>query len=320
MFSEKIDLLAAALPKVQAALKPPKKDSENPHFKSMYADLASDWDACRSALTEHGFSVVQITECVDWSKPMLVTILLHSSGQWISGSYPLQPTKQDPQALKSAVTYARRTALESIVGLAAEDDDGNDAAAPPGRSPAAKPLPSKPPSGQWISGSYPLQPTKQDPQALKSAVTYARRTALESIVGLAAEDDDGNDAAAPPGRSPAAKPLPSKPQPQAPAKPPPPAAPTARPAAPTVKGSISQNLRAKAEQIPKTQGGKQIPAWRNEPATEAQIRRLRAVAGIAGYDNDHLKDVVVTAFGHEHVDELTRGEIQDLFRELEGEK
>ncbi len=253
MFSEKIDLLAAALPKVQAALKPPKKDSENPHFKSMYADLASDWDACRSALTEHGFSVVQITECVDWSKPMLVTILLHSSGQWISGSYPLQPTKQDPQALKSAVTYARRTALESIVGLAAEDDDGNDAAAPPGRSPAAKPLPSKP-------------------------------------------------------------------QPQAPAKPPPPAAPTARPAAPTVKGSISQNLRAKAEQIPKTQGGKQIPAWRNEPATEAQIRRLRAVAGIAGYDNDHLKDVVVTAFGHEHVDELTRGEIQDLFRELEGEK
>lgn len=129
--SKEIDKIAAALPKMQSAVKVAKKNEVNPHFKSRYADLADDWDACREALSTNGFSVVQVTEWdAQASTAFLRTILLHESGQWLSGIYPLVPSKPDPQGLKSAVTYARRAALEAIIGLAAEDDDGNRGSEP----------------------------------------------------------------------------------------------------------------------------------------------------------------------------------------------
>lgn len=120
--SEQINELAAALSKAQGELKGAKKDSRNPFFKSSYADLASVWDACRDALVHHGLSVTQTTEVGDL--PTLTTTLLHSSGQWISGRLQIKPVKDDSQGMGSAMTYARRYALAAIVGVAAEDDDG----------------------------------------------------------------------------------------------------------------------------------------------------------------------------------------------------
>ena len=121
--------LAAAMAKVQAVLKPALKDSNNPFFKSKYADLQSCWNACRDALTQNGLSVIQTFresatgECVTVS-----TTLLHASGQWISGDLTVKPAKADPQGMGSAATYARRYSLAAIVGLVAdEDDDGNAA-------------------------------------------------------------------------------------------------------------------------------------------------------------------------------------------------
>jgi uncharacterized protein (DUF3820 family) len=58
----------------------------------------------------------------------LVTTLLHSSGQWVRGVYPVNPIKNDPQAIGSAITYARRYALASIVGVVAEEDDDGEMA------------------------------------------------------------------------------------------------------------------------------------------------------------------------------------------------
>ncbi len=55
------------------------------------------------------------------------TILMHTSGQWLCGVLLLPMTKQDPQAAGSAITYARRYALQSIAGVPSEDDDGNKA-------------------------------------------------------------------------------------------------------------------------------------------------------------------------------------------------
>lgn len=124
--SESIKELAMALAKAQGALKGAKKDAKNPFFKSNYADLEACFDACREPLALSGFSIIQGEVFKDngW---VLETRLLHSSGQWVETDYPIKPVKEDPQAWKSANTYARRSALTSMVGLHESDDDGNAA-------------------------------------------------------------------------------------------------------------------------------------------------------------------------------------------------
>lgn len=127
--SESIAELSAALAKAQGAMMGATKDSSNPFFKSKYADLASVWDACRKPLSDNGLSVVQTTEFIP-ENPDLVcieTILCHSSGQWIKGRLAGKPVKNDPQGVGSCITYFRRYSLQSMVGIAPEDDDGNAA-------------------------------------------------------------------------------------------------------------------------------------------------------------------------------------------------
>lgn len=146
--SDSIMKLAEALSKAQAMIKPAIKDSDNPFFHSTYADLASVWDACREPLTKNGLSIIQTTD-VKESKLILTTTLLHISGEFISGHYPITPMKQvkgegwapseDPQSLGSAITYARRYAMSAIVGIAPEDDDGEGAMGRPKANQKPKP-------------------------------------------------------------------------------------------------------------------------------------------------------------------------------------
>ncbi len=142
--------LATAMAKAQAEIKAALKDSKNPHFKSSYADLTSVWDACRTALTKNGLSVVQVPN-FEGDEVWLETRLLHASGESISGRYPLRPQQQTPQGYGSALTYARRYSLAAMVGVVAdEDDDGNAASQrgsyePPARqAPPPKPEPTQP--------------------------------------------------------------------------------------------------------------------------------------------------------------------------------
>ncbi len=121
--SESIMKLAEALSKAQGIIKGAIKDSENPFFKVSYADLASVWEACRIPLSSNGLSIVQITQ-IEGDKLILITTLLHNSGEYICSQYPIIPTKQDPQGFGSALTYARRYSMSAIVGIAPEDDDG----------------------------------------------------------------------------------------------------------------------------------------------------------------------------------------------------
>jgi hypothetical protein len=127
--SEHINELAAALAKAQGAIKGAVKDSTNPHFRSSDADLASVWEACRSALTENSLAVVQTPHTDEAGNCHVVTMMIHASGQWIRDTFSLPPTKADPQGYGSAITYMRRYALAAIVGVAPEDDDGNAASA-----------------------------------------------------------------------------------------------------------------------------------------------------------------------------------------------
>lgn len=128
--SEAINELAAALSKAQGQMQTAKKGAENPHFKSKYADLASVWEACRAALTNHGLAVLQSPRMTFAGNTGLVEVetrLLHSSGQWMADTITVPVSKLDAQGVGSAVTYARRYALAAFASVAPDDDDGNGA-------------------------------------------------------------------------------------------------------------------------------------------------------------------------------------------------
>jgi len=123
MMSDSINEITAALSKAQGELVGAVKDSKNPFFKSNYADLSSVWDSCRAQLSKNGLAVTQLLQ--ESEKGLsLVTLLSHSSGQWMKSVYPVKPVKDDPQGIGSAITYARRYALSAMVGVAQVDDDG----------------------------------------------------------------------------------------------------------------------------------------------------------------------------------------------------
>lgn len=125
--SEQINELATALAKAQGEIKNVVLNQENPFFKSKYADLAAVREATIPYLSKHDLSIVQYTETVA-AGMLLHTRLMHSSGQWIDGDYPIATDVLKPQAVGSALTYARRYSWAGITGLAAEvDDDGNSA-------------------------------------------------------------------------------------------------------------------------------------------------------------------------------------------------
>jgi len=121
-----IGALAAALCKVQGALVGAIKDSNNPFFKSKYADLASVWESCRAQLAANNLCVIQTTaEAADGA--VLITTLAHSSGEWIRSVLPIKVKDNSPQAQGSGLTYARRYALAAIVGVSQIDDDAEAA-------------------------------------------------------------------------------------------------------------------------------------------------------------------------------------------------
>lgn len=126
MKSETIGALAAALAKAQSQISGAVKDAANPFFKSKYADLESVWQACRKPLTDNGLSVVQTTHYTS-DTLMLITTLMHASGEWIAGEMPVLMKDYSPQAQGSGLTYARRYALAALVGVYQTDDDGEAA-------------------------------------------------------------------------------------------------------------------------------------------------------------------------------------------------
>ena len=131
MRSEQINELMGALAKAQGEMSGAVKDSNNPFFKSKYADLNSIWNACREPLSKNGLAVTQITTEYEGTI-YLETCLGHASGQYIISKMPIR-VKSDGktnelQEMGKALTYLRRYSLAALVGVAPdEDDDGNSA-------------------------------------------------------------------------------------------------------------------------------------------------------------------------------------------------
>ncbi|MCI0537692.1 MAG: ERF family protein [Verrucomicrobiales bacterium] len=149
--SDNIDLLSAALAKAQAVMEGAAKDSNNPFFRSKYADLASCWAAWRPAGPPNGLALLQFAtaseerldppievQADDNRKAKTIhfiqrvsveTLLSHESGQWVSETLTVLVKDDSPQSTILGETYARRGGLCAVIGIAPEDDDGNAAAA-----------------------------------------------------------------------------------------------------------------------------------------------------------------------------------------------
>ncbi|WP_242487659.1 ERF family protein [Bacillus sp. TH17] len=126
--SETITELAKALVKFNSEVTKIAKDADNPFFKNNYATLDTIIDEIRPILSKHGLSIMQIPSG-DGQNVTLKTLLLHESGEWLeSDALTMKPVKNDPQAVGSCITYARRYSLAAFLSLnTGEDDDGNGA-------------------------------------------------------------------------------------------------------------------------------------------------------------------------------------------------
>ena len=140
--SESVVKIAPALLKAQAAIDAVTKESDNPYFKSKYADLSAVMGAVKEPLNENGVVILQFPSS-PYTHPEravigLTTRLQHVSGEYIEATAIVPLSKSDPQAMGSAITYARRYSLQAAIGLLAEDDDAEAAVDHGTGKPAAK--------------------------------------------------------------------------------------------------------------------------------------------------------------------------------------
>lgn len=127
--SEQINELAEALSQFQAEVTDIKETAENTFLGNKYADLSDVLKTVRPLLAKHGLSVAQVP--ISPSQPghcAIETVLMHKSGQWMSGplEMPALPGKgmSVAQGMGSTITYCRRYALASMIGVTQTDDDG----------------------------------------------------------------------------------------------------------------------------------------------------------------------------------------------------
>jgi hypothetical protein len=170
--SESIGALAAALAKAQAEIANPEKSltativSPFPREGSRtfrYAPLSSGLDLVRKCLGQHEIATVQAT-AIDCDRGLinLTTTLVHASGEWVSSDWPVCPVSETaaPHRLGAALTYARRYALFTLVGIAGEDDlDAPDLVQANG-PPASQDVLASPDNGA-AAGAYSQTPQRR---------------------------------------------------------------------------------------------------------------------------------------------------------------
>lgn len=138
-----------------------KKDARNPFHKSNYASLGAHLELCETTLDKHGLIMLQ-TVNGSHEKAILIATLCHpESGQWIKSYLPLPNPKADSQGLGASITYMRRYSINSMLGLNAEDDDGESACVRPKLAEKYKDIPNS-------TKVEPLKITSEQANILKS--------------------------------------------------------------------------------------------------------------------------------------------------------
>lgn len=131
--SESIAHLAAALVKASGTLKPVVKDATNPHFRNRYATLDAITESVRPTLAAHGLAVVQGSTMPETNEGVIMgfsleTMLVHSSGEWLSNAVYIPIEKPSAQGAGSAISYGRRYGLAALLGLTTDEDDDGETA------------------------------------------------------------------------------------------------------------------------------------------------------------------------------------------------
>ena len=142
--SDTIGELAKALAKAQSQFTPVKRGTKvdfttktGAKIKYNYAPLADVLDSCSKALNDNELVVVQPTKVED-NKNIVETMLIHSSGEWLSGEMQVIPVDRNPQSEGSALTYARRYGVSALLDIAADEDDDAESAMARDSKPTAK--------------------------------------------------------------------------------------------------------------------------------------------------------------------------------------
>jgi hypothetical protein len=124
--SDTIAEFATALSKAQGMIDDASKASANPFFKSKYADLAAVRAVIREPLAVCDLAIIQAPRVVDGGAEV-ETFIMHKSGEFMSETLFMPAGKSDAHGYASAITYARRIGIMSLLCLASYDDDGNTA-------------------------------------------------------------------------------------------------------------------------------------------------------------------------------------------------
>ena len=205
--SSSIANLAAALAKAQIVLVNPEKSlvatirqgASGAEQTFRYAPLSSGLEIVRKTLGEHEIATVQTT-AIDQGAGIvnLTTVLAHSSGEWISSDWPVCALSETatPHRMGAALTYARRYALFTLVGIAGEDDlDAPDLTAP--TSQAIQPTrPTEQRNGRLNGGAGPSRVRKAYPTASKPILGSVQSAELrERLLAELSRLTSGEDAA-----------------------------------------------------------------------------------------------------------------------------
>jgi len=154
-----------ALLEVQKELKPVTKTSDDPFYKSKYADLEAIVEAVMPILNKHGVVAVQYTKWLDKGPAVYTELVDVETGEKTTTELPIIcKDSSDPQKVIAGLTYMRRASLACACGLATQDDDGNSAAGKEKdeyKKPQQKqPVPELPKKGYQEQPNHKLTPTK----------------------------------------------------------------------------------------------------------------------------------------------------------------
>lgn len=171
----------AALAAAQASMGTVVKGAVNPAFKSKYADLADVVAVAVPALTAQGIAIYHAMDRDDHGLTMRTTLAHGASETFIHCDVPLIVDRNNMQGVKSATTYAKRIGIESLTGIAPEDDDGNAAAKAAPVVEERKPGASEALRDAWRDGVEDSLPANATPRQKAEAYAAAIIADFQSV-------------------------------------------------------------------------------------------------------------------------------------------
>jgi len=200
--SQSIAQLAGALAKAQGEMKPAALNAVNPFLKNTYADLGSVIAASREALSKNGLAVIQSPNIDRGDVLTITTLLAHESGEWVESELSLSTGSSNKglsaaQAVGSVITYLRRYAYSSILGIhTGDDNDGSQSPEPKRVQRKAAPERAAPPTRPYTpeqvkAGLDAFIAKTGEPVKLPQAQYFKVVEAIENLfVGSSKEDKE----------------------------------------------------------------------------------------------------------------------------------